>query len=125
MFPSNKNVITDAPSTLVPYSTPEAKLLQKRCSMQAKPYTLARLAAGRTTVLPCCVRHSCHATNIGAAMAIDEYVPIRIPTTSAKENPRRTWPPKMYSDSTVRKVSPEVRTVRLRVSLMLRVTPSG
>jgi hypothetical protein len=32
MFPSNKNVITNAPSTLVPYSTPEAKLLQKQCN---------------------------------------------------------------------------------------------
>jgi hypothetical protein len=74
---------------------PSKKLLQNQFNVKAKPYTLARLAAGRTTVLPRFVRHSCHATNIGAAMAIDEYVPMRIPTTSAKENPRRTCPPKM------------------------------
>jgi hypothetical protein len=71
------------------------EMLQNQCNLRAKPYTLARLAAGRTTVLPRFVRHSCHATNIGAAMAMDEYVPIRIPTTNANENPFRTWPPKM------------------------------
>ena len=70
-------------------------------------------------------RHSCHATSIGAATAIDEYVPIRIPTTSANENPRNTGPPNIYSDSTVRNVSPEVSTVRLSVWLMLRFTTSG
>ena len=32
----------------------------------------ARLAAGRTTALPLLVRHSCHATSMGAAIAIDE-----------------------------------------------------
>ncbi len=32
----------------------------------------ARFAAGNTTVLPCLPRHSCQATNIGAATAIDE-----------------------------------------------------
>jgi hypothetical protein len=52
---------------------------------------------------------------MGAATAIDEYVPIMMPTTRAKENPLSTSPPKRYNESTVRKVSPEVRIVRLRV----------
>jgi hypothetical protein len=33
------------------------------------------------------------ATSIGAATAIDEYVPIKMPITSAKEKPQRTSPP--------------------------------
>jgi hypothetical protein len=55
--------------------------------------TLVRFAAGRVAVLPFFARHSCQATSIGAATAIDEYVPIRIPTTSANEKPFSTWPP--------------------------------
>jgi hypothetical protein len=58
-------------------------------------YTLGRFADGNTAVLPLDVRHCCHATSIGAATAMDEYVPIRMPTTSANENPRSTSPPKM------------------------------
>jgi hypothetical protein len=36
------------------------------------PYMRARFAAGRTTALPWLVRHCCHATSIGAAIAMDE-----------------------------------------------------
>jgi hypothetical protein len=36
------------------------------------PYMRARFAAGRTTAFPLLVRHSCHATSIGAAIAMDE-----------------------------------------------------
>ena len=58
-------------------------------------------------------------------MAIDEYVPIRIPTTSANENPRSTGPPYTNNESTVRNVRPDVSTVRLNVWLILLFTTSG
>ena len=48
-------------------------------------------------------------------MAIEEYVPIRIPTTSANEKPCSTSPPNRYSARTVRNVNPAVKIVRLRV----------
>src|SRR5208283_4540436 len=70
-------------------------------------------------------RQSWYATSMGAATAIDEYVPIRIPITNASENPRNTSPPNRYNDSTVRKVSPDVRMVRLSVWLMLLLTMSA
>src|SRR5580692_8643848 len=79
------------------------------------PYHLPRLAAGSTAALPLPARHCCQATNMGAATAMDEYVPIRMPTTNANEKPFNTSPPKINSESTVRKVRPEVSTVRLRV----------
>ena len=52
-----------------------------------KFYPRGFFAAGNTTVLPFSARHCCHATSIGAATAIDEYVPIRMPTTNANQNP--------------------------------------
>ena len=61
---------------------------------------------------------------MGAATAIDEYVPIRMPITNANEKPCRTSPPNRYSDKTVRNVRPEVKTVRLNVWLILRFTTS-
>jgi hypothetical protein len=48
---------------------------------------LAFFPAGSDAIFPRFTRHSWYATNIGAATAIDEYVPIKIPTTSANENP--------------------------------------
>ena len=48
-----------------------------------------------------------------------------MPITSANEKPCSTSPPKRKSESTVRKVSPEVSTVRLSVWLMLRFTRSA
>src|SRR5579862_1176798 len=57
----------------------------------------------------------CQNRTIGLATNTDEYVPIRIPTTSAKENPCSTGPPNRKRAITVRKVSPEVMMVRLRV----------
>jgi len=59
------------------------------------PSHLERFDAGSGAALPFFPRHSCHATSIGAATAIEEYVPIRIPTTSAKLNPFSTGPPKI------------------------------
>jgi hypothetical protein len=52
---------------------------------------------------------------MGAAIAIDEYVPIKMPMTSARLNPRSTSPPNKKSASTVRKVRPAVKMVLLRV----------
>src|SRR5580698_7236157 len=68
-------------------------------------YTRARFAAGSTADLPRLPRHCCHATSIGAATAIEEYVPIRMPTTSANEKPCSTLPPNTNNESTVRNVS--------------------
>ena len=114
MFPVSKRYHTTVYSLYQNNGMP-AKLAAKKVQPPCETYPLARLAAGRTTVLPLDARHCCHATNIGAATAIEEYVPIRMPITSANEKPRRTWPPKTYNDRTVTKVSPEVSTVRLRV----------
>ncbi len=58
-------------------------------------YDLLRLAAGKATARPFFDRDSWYATSMGAATAMDEYVPIRIPTTSANEKPLNTWPPKI------------------------------
>src|SRR6185437_9347639 len=88
-------------------------------------YVLALFAAGRTAVLPRFARHSWYATSIGAATAMDEYVPIKIPTTRANEKPFNTSPPNKYKQSTVRKVRPEEITVLLNVWLMLRFTRSA
>src|SRR5205823_2383904 len=66
-------------------------------------------------------RKSCQKIRIGLAINIDEYVPTMMPTTSAKENPLRTCPPKRYSDTAVRNVSPDVKMVRLNVWLTLRL----
>jgi hypothetical protein len=52
---------------------------------------------------------------MGAAIAIEEYVPIRIPITRAKEKLCKTSPPNKYRASTVKNVKPAVSTVRLRV----------
>src|SRR5216683_2921326 len=49
----------------------------------------------------------CQNRTIGLATNTDEYVPIRMPTTSASENPCNTSPPNRKSAITVRKVSPE------------------
>ena len=51
----------------------------------------------------------------GAAIAIDEYVPIMIPTTIAKAKWLMISPPKMNSASTVKNVNPEAMIVRLNV----------
>src|SRR5216683_7374964 len=56
-------------------------------------YAFAFFPAGSVATLPRFVRHSWYATSIGAAIAIDEYVPIRIPITRANENPCSTSPP--------------------------------
>ena len=48
-------------------------------------------------------------------MAIDEYVPIKMPITKAKENPCKTSPPKRNKASTVKNVKPAVKMVRLKV----------
>src|SRR5215467_11612828 len=58
-----------------------------------------------------CSSHS----RIGLATKIDEKVPTTIPMTSARENPRKTWPPKRSSATAVSSVNPEVSTVRLSV----------
>src|ERR1035437_426694 len=81
-----------------------AKRTEKTCESTKKNSPRARFGAGRPAALPPLPCHCCQATSIGAATAIEEYVPIRIPTTSANEKPLSTWPPKMQSESTVRKV---------------------
>src|SRR5208282_5013292 len=75
--------------------------------------------------LPRPPRQSWYATRIGAAIAIEEYVPIRIPMTRAKLKPCSTSPPKRNSASTVRKVKPAVKIVLLKVWLMLLLTMSA
>src|SRR5271157_3718896 len=110
MFPASKPYHKSAASHERNCAFPEKNTCKKGAKCRPLTYTLGRFAAGSTAALPRRVRHSCHATSIGAAMAIEEYVPIRIPTTSAKEKPFSTWPPKINKDSTVRKVSPEVST---------------
>src|ERR1022692_4449336 len=77
---------------IVTLRRPEAASLYRRmrtkCArIHENPHYLARLAAGSDAPLPWPVRDSCHATNMGAATAIDEYVPIRMPTTKANEKP--------------------------------------
>jgi hypothetical protein len=78
-------------------------------------YALARFPAGSEATLPRFTRQSWYATSIGAATAIDEYVPIKIPTTRANENPCNTSPPNKYNDKTVKNVRPDEITVRLSV----------
>ena len=58
---------------------------------------------------------SCQNTRIGLATKIEEYVPTRIPTTNANENPSNTSPPNNHRAIAVKKVRPEVRMVRLSV----------
>src|SRR5690348_18158165 len=70
-------------------------------------------------------RQRFHATTRGAAIPKLEYVPTTIPTTSAKENARSTWPPMTNSTSTVRKVNPLVKIVRDKVWLMALFTTSA
>jgi hypothetical protein len=93
----------------------DAKNEAKNDAKTAPPYALARFPAGSEAILPRFTRQSWYATSIGAATAIDEYVPIRIPTTRANENPCNTSPPNRYSDITVRNVRPDEITVRLSV----------
>jgi len=77
------------------------------------------LAGGRTLEVfskaAACPYRVCQNTNTGLAIANEEYVPIITPMTNVKANPWMTSPPNKYSDKTARKVSPEVRIVRLRV----------
>ena len=54
---------------------------------------------------------------MGTAMNMVEYVPTTTPTTSVKEKPRSTSPPKMYRARTARKVVP--LEMRVRVSVWL------
>src|ERR1700744_3071912 len=58
---------------------------------------------------------SCQKTTIGLATNTEEYVPTRIPRTSANEKPCSTGPPNKNKATAVRKVRPEVITVRLSV----------
>ncbi len=51
-----------------------------------------------------------------------EYVPTKIPTTSANEKLRSTWPPIRKSTRTVRKVRPLVKIVLDSVWLIERFT---
>src|ERR1035437_6799695 len=81
-----------------------AKRTEKTCEIPEKITPWRVLRPGEPRPCPACPCHCCQATSIGAATAIEEYVPIRIPTTSANEKPLSTWPPKMQSESTVRKV---------------------
>src|SRR5258708_17220435 len=70
-------------------------------------------------------RQRFQATTSGAAMPKLEYVPTTIPTTTAKEKARTTWPPLRNRTSTVRKVRPLVKIVRERVWLMDLLTTSA
>jgi hypothetical protein len=72
------------------------------------------LTAGREVLRLLSVRF-CQKTRIGLAINIDEYVPTIIPTTNANENPLSTCPPNKNREMAVKKVSPEVSTVRLSV----------
>src|SRR5262249_31614161 len=83
-----------------------------------RPGSLAGLSLDGAIAAPDFFRSSnqlCQNRTIGLATNTDEYVPIRIPTTSAKENPCNTAPTNRYSAITVRKVKPDVMMVRLRV----------
>src|SRR5271157_441221 len=51
------------------HEKPAAKPVQLRREF---PYNLARFAAGKTVTLPLFARHSCQATSMGAAMAMEE-----------------------------------------------------
>ena len=59
---------------------------------------------------------------IAAAMKTVEYVPLTMPTSIVKANPRSTSPPNRYSDSTARNVVPAVMTVRPSVWLTALLT---
>src|SRR5271165_1374935 len=72
-----------------------------------------------------CPRHLFQATTSGAAIPKLEYVPITIPTTSAKAKALSTWPPIRNSTSTVRNVSPLVSIVRDNVWLIDLFTMSA
>ncbi len=50
-------------------------------------------------------------SNIGAAIAMDEYVPMMMPKPIAKVKPRSPEPPKMYIVSTTINVVKDVRMV--------------
>jgi len=58
-------------------------------------------------------------SSIGAAIAIDEYVPTMMPKPMAKVNPLNAWPPKMYIIRTTMKVVNDVNSVLERVWLIL------
>lgn len=58
-------------------------------------------------------------SSIGAAMAIDEYVPTMMPKPMAKVNPLNAGPPKMYIIRTTMKVVNDVNSVLERVWFML------
>src|ERR1035437_10686592 len=83
MFPGYINRSQQACSTYTRTAVRLAKGAYKRLqdSLQDSPIdqTRARFAAGRTTALPCFPRHCCQATRIGAATAMEEYVPMRMP----------------------------------------------
>ncbi len=57
--------------------------------------------------------------NIGAEIAIDEYVPSITPNSIAKLKPRRPLPPNMYIISTTNRTDVLVRRVLERVALIL------
>ena len=86
---------------LVPRSLPpNPRGAQLACWLRwSLPYRRTPLAAGSVAFLvlvvlfPRLALQSWYATSIGAATAIDEYVPIRMPITSANENPCSTSPP--------------------------------
>ena len=60
-------------------------------------------------------------SSIGAAIAIEEYVPMMMPKPMANVKPLRAGPPKMYMISTTMKVVNDVRIVLEIVWLMLSV----
>src|SRR6202165_3526914 len=82
-------------------------------------------AAGPVTAAPRCVLQLFQKTTTGAAIPKLEYVPTTIPTTKAKEKARNTCPPIRNKTSTVRKVSPLVKSVRESVWLMDLFTTSA
>lgn len=64
-------------------------------------------------------------SNIGAAIAIDEYVPMITPKPIANVKPLKPWPPKIYIINTTINVVKDVRIVLEIVWLMLSVTIFG
>ena len=64
-------------------------------------------------------------SNIGAAIAMDEYVPMMMPKPIARVKPLSPEPPKMYIISTTINVVKDVKMVLEIVWLMLLVITCG
>src|SRR5579871_6071629 len=100
VLPPSTNVCSNIKSSYVCFHTFEP--LRAGCVRAG--WGALGAATGTGTVLFRASAQLCQNSTMGLATNTEEYVPIIIPTTKAKEKPCNTGPPKKNNAMTVRKV---------------------